>query len=346
LSEHPEANEVPAVASPAERKTLPFRVVATGFVLSIAAALAIAVVIYVKLIRYERVAALHLPPDSTAAVRLDVEKAVLYEPVRKHLLPLANEAFDRNATRSGLAPRLKRIHQKTGIELAIDMREVALAHGPGSGDWVLVIGGMFPKDGVVRGIGAALAEEGVLWKLSADGKTLVAPSGIALGQASDGAVLLASSPSRLASALPRQDTHARLGLALEGPGGFVVAGAAARQLGEASAGSGPSWNAIGHIERVTGTFAIGAALDVQVLVDLGPGADAALAQKRLSLALESARAALHGPDFGGERRLLERSEVGVAGPSELRVRAPWERTDVDRAAHSLSMAVRRWAGAS
>ena len=47
---------------------------------------------YRSLIHYERRAALHLPGDADFVARLDLEQVVMFEPVRKYLLPLIDEA--------------------------------------------------------------------------------------------------------------------------------------------------------------------------------------------------------------------------------------------------------------
>ncbi|HMJ11893.1 MAG TPA: hypothetical protein VK524_10795, partial [Polyangiaceae bacterium] len=99
-----------------ERKGLPYWVVASGFGALLALGIAVAVLIYFRLIRYERVAGYHLPQETTFAVRLDVEQAIVYEPFRRHLLPLANRGRGEQRTARVLEPRLDRIKRHTGIE--------------------------------------------------------------------------------------------------------------------------------------------------------------------------------------------------------------------------------------
>jgi hypothetical protein len=328
------------------RKALSFKLVYAGFFGLLLCGVLVVVVIYLGYIRADRVAARHLPPDVTVAVRVDVEQAVLYEPVRKQLLPLANESFGLEATHSGLTSRLRRIHKHTGIELAVDMREIVVGYGPAPGDWVMVIGGRFPKRGVVSGVGAALEEEGSGWRISPDRQTLSAPSGVCLGQAADGAVVMASSPSRLAAALPSHEYHREIGLAPEGPGGFAARGALLRELrGSAKSADSRGWGVLENVERVTGTLALGPTVDIEAYVDLTPGTDSEAARAGLEQALRALRDAVAGSDRAGERQLLERAELTSAGPGRVRLRTRWERSEVDRGAHSLALAIRNWASA-
>src|SRR5690606_26431650 len=104
------------------------------------------------------------------------------------------------------------------IELGVDLRELVLGWGPGATEWVLVVGGRFPREGVLDGLQRVLNEEGAVWRRSPDGAALLSERGIALGQAADGSLIAASNESALRGALPVTDTQERLGLPLEGPG--------------------------------------------------------------------------------------------------------------------------------
>jgi hypothetical protein len=212
----------PASAAPAERAGgLSYKGVYVAFFGLLLAAGVVAGVMYFKLLHYRRVAALHLPPDTTVAARIDVEDVVLFEPVRKHLLTLANTLRPGDP---GLKPRLKRLEQHTRIEFVVDLREIAVARGPTPGDWVVIFGGLFPKEKVVRGLREVFVEEGIDAQLSPSGETLTLPGGLAIGQSEDNCILIAASVPRLESALPQQNSYQRLGLAPEGPAGFAFSG--------------------------------------------------------------------------------------------------------------------------
>ena len=68
-----------------ERRSFSHRVVFSGLVLSLVLALGVAGYIYFRYVRYERVAAQHVPAGSVAALRVDLEKVVLARAVRWHL---------------------------------------------------------------------------------------------------------------------------------------------------------------------------------------------------------------------------------------------------------------------
>jgi hypothetical protein len=73
---------------PGRRGARSFRSVALGGVALGALIIAVAVSLYLRYIHYERVAARHVPAGSVLALRIDVEQVDLYEPVRRHLIPL------------------------------------------------------------------------------------------------------------------------------------------------------------------------------------------------------------------------------------------------------------------
>jgi hypothetical protein len=327
------------------RGAVSFRTVFAGLIASLALAALAAGWAYFHYLRYERVAARHLPADTTAAARIDVEQVVLFAPVRKHLIPLIDQIGDA----PGREPRLQRIARETGVKVALELRELVLARGPTSADWVLVIGGRFPDHGLIEGIDRVLRAEGSAWRLSADGRSLLGPSGIALGQAKDAALVLASNPARLAQALQPSDTYARLGLKAEGAGGFAASRAALRELAAVPVGlrlvSLPN---LALAERVRGELVLGSVVEVNTQIDLGVGVDAARFANDLQRALSSLFAAwalLPGVDYAGERAALAKAKVEVGAPNVVTVRFPWLREDVERGAASLAALIRDGVGA-
>ncbi|MGF2075697.1 hypothetical protein, partial [Enterococcus casseliflavus] len=77
-----------------------------------------------------------------------------------------------------LKPRLKRLEQHTRIEFVIDLREIAVARGPNPGDWVVIFGGLFPKENVVSGLRRVFEEEGISPQLSPSGRSFTLPGGL------------------------------------------------------------------------------------------------------------------------------------------------------------------------
>jgi hypothetical protein len=333
------------IAAPRPRRGRSFRGVALGLGALTLLAVAIAGLLYFRLLRYERVAGLHLPADTTAAARVDVEKVVLFEPVRKHLLSLVDE-LGPSAVGGSLPPRLERIRRHTKVELVVDLREIAVARGPSWDDWVVVLGGLFPKKGVIAGLSEVLRAEGILWTLSPDATVLSAPTGAALGQASDGCLVLASSADRLKAALPAQATHLRLGLSLEAPGSFAENGAIARAVAASPpAFIVPALRDLAGVERVSGELSLGSVVNIETQIFLRAGSDAAAMKSRMENALAGLgrlSAMLPGQDIAGERAALANASVEAAGPDRLVVRLPWDREAVDRGAKSLADQIRRW----
>jgi hypothetical protein len=181
---------------------LSFAVVGGVFAVLLALGVSLGVYIHGRYVAAERVVARHLPPDAALVVRWDVEKVTTFEPTRRFLLPLVDSA--RPSSRTGSASgdgRTERLRKTTGLSLGRDLRELAVVVGPGGDDWAVVAGGSFPKGSVVAASERLLADEG--WRWTTNGKSgLVAPEGVALGQATDGALVMASSPELLARCLP------------------------------------------------------------------------------------------------------------------------------------------------
>jgi hypothetical protein len=330
----------------AARRGRSFKLVGGVFFALIALGLAGAVFVYFTMIRYERVAALHLPPETTSAVRLDLEKVVLYEPFRKHLLPLVDELGGSGGGQ--LAPRLKRIQQETKIELALDVRELAVARGP-AGEWALALGGKFPKTGVVSGLAEVLREEGIDVGLEPDQRVLGLPRGVSLGQADDGAIVVASSRRWLAAALPAQETGRRLGLAAPAAASFAASPAELAGIAQHPAALViPALREASRVQRVTGEVGLGSPLRGAARVELEPGVEPAAAVKRVESLVAGLEqlAQLAGSDVAGEARILSSARVSAGASGAVWIGFEWQRQDVDRAAGSLADRIRGWAAAS
>jgi hypothetical protein len=176
---------------------LSFLVVGGVFAVLLALGVSLGVYIHGRYVAAERIVARHLSPDAAFIVRWDVEKVTTFEPTRRFLLPL----FDAGGHPKPAESRTKRLERATGLSLGRDLRELAFVAGPGADDWALVIGGSFPKTDLVTQAETLLARESWRWvRTGAD--RLTAPEGVAFGQASDGALVLASSPASLGRVLP------------------------------------------------------------------------------------------------------------------------------------------------
>ncbi len=325
-----------------ERRSFSHRVVFSGLVLSLVFALAVAGYIYFRYVRYERVAAQHVPAGSVAALRVDLEKVVLYEPFRAHFLPLLEE---QQTKAPDPGTRLERIKRYTGVELGVDTREIVLSTGPGPADWALLVGGMFRAGAVVPGIERMMQDEQRPFARSADGMVLVAPGGIALAQASDGVVVIASSEARARAALPPGGVHQQLGLSEEGPGGFAITGSGLRSfVPSALLALVPGLSTLNDVARVRGDLALAQDVTLQTTVELtrGTGEEAARQVESLLGGVQAAaRLPLAGGVFGGAADFASRVRVTPGPGASATLEGVWSRAEVDRAAAQVAAFLRQ-----
>jgi hypothetical protein len=338
-------DELPTSAPVAQprraRRAHSYRIVALGLLVTFVLAGAVGAFIYFRYVRYERIAAYHVPAGTTAALRIDVEKVIFFEPVRAHLLPLA----DRIALPPTARPRLAAIKGRTGLELGVDLRELVLALGPTPGDWVIVVGGMFARSGVVAGIAEVIRAEGHAAQLEPDG-VLVSQTGWALAQAEDGALALGT-PERVRAARPRQDAYLGLGLLPTGPGSFAASRAALAPLTTGPARLVPGLRELAAIEHASGSFALEQDVTMTAELRVGAPSDATRTREGLASALAAGPSLLGlvAPELAAFVGALQRAQVAVAGPQLLSVRAAWTRAEIDRAMAVLASGLSRLANA-
>jgi len=298
------------------RTGLGHRTVFTVFGLSLALAFLGGLFIYFKFVAYGRVAARHLPDDTRLCARIDVETLLISDPIRSRLLPL----FDQGAPRADLKARHDRFRAHTGVELGRDLREIVLAVSDAG--WVLVFGGKFPKSGLVEGLQTTLAEEPTPSVLE-DGVLLV-QNGPAIGQASDGALVVASDPARLRAALRGGDAYLKLGLPPEGAGGFAL-----RVLEPFPPG-------FAQFESVSGSVQLAQQVEVDVAVRLRQGASS----EPTAIASAFATLAAAAPPDSAARRPLEQAKIVPHREGEVGVQLSWTRPELDRGVEWLSSLLR------
>jgi hypothetical protein len=188
-------------------------VVALGVPLVVLLGLAVG---YYRLVYFERVAALHIPAGATFAARIDLEQVVLFEPIRKNLLPVVDAASVVDGQSLS-----QRIAAETGINLAMDLREIVFAFGPEE-QWVVVLSGLFPKQGLV-GVGRAIIRDNRLASSSiSQGLLRLEPWAMVAAQAADGSLLISNDETALRAALAPSETFRSLGLSREGAGSFAM----------------------------------------------------------------------------------------------------------------------------
>lgn len=290
---------------------------------------------YRELIHYERRAIEHVPAGAELALRVDVEQVVLFEPVRRHLLPLLDRALLGDVARPPSSPRLVRLRE-AGVNLALDLREVVFARlGPGAG-WVLALGGIFGTEPLLPRIEQALRQEpGIRWS-SERGMIILQPSGVALGQANDGTLLIARDAALLERALPPSRSYEAVGLGPSGAAALGALGSWLRVLGSASA-EDPDSRAT--LLRASARLELGDPLVLSAEIEHAAPIDVAAVHREI-------RAWLGAPaddvnfapqaDWGGERALAARARLISSAPTRVSVWTTWERDEVDRAARSLA----------
>jgi hypothetical protein len=325
-----------------ERRAISFRALAlVGIVVAICAGIG-SYVAYRELIHYERRAVDHVPLDTAAVLRLDLEQVVLFEPVRRYLLPVVSELPLTEVTKEAGEAAVRRDRlaslRESGINLAFDLREIMVAIVAPTGGWVVVLGGLFEREGMVDAIERLLREEGV--SCTRTGSMLRLDFwGSALAQANDGALILASSPAVLESALPTSQRYVELGVTREGAGGvFFAPNQLRRWLGTSTSWFGGSW--LDKLQRFGVTLGLGdeqlelvGRFDVEAPPDLDSvthGIEGWLG------AYDSVARFVPQADWGGERAILARARVVQASETSLLLSSTWQQTEFERAIRSLA----------
>jgi hypothetical protein len=329
---------VGVTVEPRRRHARSFRTVALGSAFVALVIVAVAASLYVRFIHYERVAARHVPPGAVLAARLDVEQVALYNPVRRHVIPLFGGP---GRSRADAEATIARLEERTGLKRS-DLRELVVARGRNREDWVVVLGGIFPRGTSGAVLAAALAAEDPSWVATPDGVAVVHRElGVTVARADDGTVLVASSAPVLAAARRPSDTYTRLGLPPTGPGGFAFGRAGVEELGAwpPVLGAGDLPALLNGVEAVRANVTLldRTALEVTVF-DRTSGGGAATIKKTLEIARsfspgESGPAALF-LRAGAERARGVSSVSGGASATLI-----WERSEVDAAFALLAEAV-------
>ncbi len=315
------------------RGGVPARVIGLWSAVGAALLVAVGFVAYRELLHYERHAIEHVPPGAELALRVDLEQVLLFEPVRKHLLPLVDRAPLTGApTEHGARSRLLRLREQAGLNLAFDLREVVFAREPGGG-WVLVLGGMFGTQTVLDGIERVLNAEPGMRSTRDAGVLTLSGSGLSVAQAEDGVLLIASDADVLARAMPPGRAYEALGLANDGAGALGALGSwlDSRDANVASGGS--------PLTRCSARLELADPLILTAWVEHAGPSDVAAARREvagwLGIPLGSDNFSPH-PDWAGERALLARARFDADPPNVTRVSTTWERAELDQAARSLT----------
>lgn len=300
-----------------------------------------AIVIYQRVLAYDPTAIRHLPPDTLEVARIDVERVLVYEPMRKHLFPLVDVLGLPMSAPS--EPRLARLHRATQVELGLDLREIVIGRGAHPGEWVVVLGGKFSKKNVVPGIARVLDDEGPHWQVSADGKVAVAEkSGLAIGQADDGTIVIAPTEERVRSALVPSRTYEQLGIPLSGGGALAAKGEPLAERVTQVVRVAPTLATAGHVERVTGELSLGTPARGRLVLRFAPGTDTARAESQVRATLvELDHAAAARPALKPFATPLKTAQVSSTVAGIVEIAFDWPEGEVDQGAEAVGAWARK-----
>jgi hypothetical protein len=307
-----------------------------------------AVLVYFTVFHYTPVAARHIPPGTTVAIRVDLVEVATFGPVRRHLIPLADEVTPGSVVPSGKKTRTERVGEAVGFSPNRDLREVIVCFVGAPERVVLLVGGNIPRGKLVPGLKAvADQEKSTAWLLAGD---LLKASGVVVGQAEDGTAVVASDEALLRAALPEGQEDARLGLGSDRSVNFAIAGDVWQQLSGSSYGSVlESLRNLRSLGAVSGWVTLGATPRIESRVRVAPGANpedgkAALYRIFTDLRrLSELRRKLDGSsvDFAGEEQALAQTGVETREGGVLRATTPWPYDGLDRGARELAQKLRR-----
>jgi hypothetical protein len=311
------------------------RRLALASALGAALLVAVAWVAYRQLIHYERRAIEHVPAGAELALRVDLEQVVLFEPVRRHLLPLVDRALAGDVARSASSSRLMRLRE-AGLNLALDLREVVFARLERGAGWVLALGGIFGAEPLLPRIEQALREEPGVRSSSERGMIILLPSGVALGQADDGTLLIASDAALLERALPPSRDYEAVGLS---KGGAAALGALGSWLGARASASTRDPSSRASLLRASARLELGDPLVLTADIEHGAPIDVAAVHREIGDWLGTPSDEVNfapQADWGGERALAARAHLIASAPTRVSVSTTWERDELDRATRSLA----------
>ncbi|WP_437575390.1 hypothetical protein [Sorangium sp. So ce887] len=288
--------------------------------------------VYFLFWRYEPTARRHIPGDANIVLRLETADLALFGPVRRHFLPLLDEAP------SGTSQRA-RIEAATGLDVLSDLREIVIA-STDAASWVALVGGRIPKDRFVAGMEKVARDEG--WAgLRREGDLLLLGPRAVIGQADDGTLVLGTDVEIVKAALPASDEWQRLDLPEQGPVTFALTSAAWSGAAGAVSAVLPRAGALfRRIDHASGTFTLGAepALAMRLAPVSGDAAAALAADTQAFLgSLKLALALL--PDVAGAGTAIEGAQA-VAQGDRVELRAKWPHEGLDRACAELAQRAR------
>jgi hypothetical protein len=171
------------VDKPVERRAFSHKTIFSVLVVSLALGLGAGIYILTHFATYEPKLLERVPQETDYVARLNVQQAVVYSPLIRHVLPV----FERG--RDSPESREKHLERKTTLELKVDVRELIFAE-LGEGRWLLLAGGFLRADPVevLAGVGRMLQDEGLEYAQKEG--LIIRPSGVAFCVAGSGTLVL------------------------------------------------------------------------------------------------------------------------------------------------------------
>lgn len=330
----PPPADQPPPADPPPRPSRSRVLFVAAFAVAFAGAVA-ALALWFLVFRYKPTALAHVPAGSNVVVRIEAADIVLFGPVRNHFLPLLIEDKPQGPALNKV-PLVERLHERTGVRLPLDVREILVATMDGK-SFVALFGGQIARGKFVAGLADVAREEG--WAgFHLDGEVLVGPR-VAVGQADDGTIVVGTDKAIVENALPATDEGAKLGLPAKGAVTFVVAKPAWETLSTAGK-LVPQAGAFSGVRRGTGSFILGSSPEIVLRLEPNEGADSAAIEQAATALLSNLRLlTLLVPDRTGEKEALRQAVVAREG-AQVVIRAPWPYEGLDRGAALLAAQLR------
>jgi hypothetical protein len=314
---------------------VPARVLAIAGAIGAAVLVLVVYVAYRQLLHYERRAIEHVPAGAELALRVDLEQVVLFEPVRRHLLPLLDRVPLGDTGHDVPASRLLRLRQ-AGLNLGLDLRELVFAQIQPGGGWLLALGGIFGGEPLLPRIEQVLRAEPGAQLRSERAMIILQPSGVVLAQADDGVLLLASDAALLGRALPPSRGYEAVGLSRSGAAAF---GALASWLGALSSAGPDAPTTSASLLRVSARLDLADPFELNAEVEHGAPVDSAAVRREIDGWLGTPSEHVNfapQADWGGERALAARAQLTQTTSTRVAVHTTWQRDELDRAARSLA----------
>lgn len=318
----------PTVRQEARRPSDPRRTRLIALAILGAVLLVLGVAFYLFVWRYEPLARRHIPGNASLAARFEFADFALFGPVREHLWPLleAREPAHGNKTRAD------RIREATGVNPAIDLRELVIASVDGA-SFVAILGGRIKPGRFVQGLAKVAQDEGWAgWHQA--GELLLGPGGVAVGQADDGTILIGSDANIVTAALPASDDAVRLVLPQEGAASFAIT----KQAWSGAAGRAVVAHAsvLRKIERATGRLTLSRTPELRMEIEPEGGYEApALAGEIEQVLAELRIVTLLAPDLAGEKGALAAVKVSTKAERVVML-APWSYEALDQGCARLA----------